>query len=103
VATFIALWEKPDDIEAFEDHYRNEHMGLCEKWPGVQSMSVIKVSGTPTGDASHYHLVFTATFASTDDLQAALKSPEMLASGKDAMGLAKRTGARPTFIVGDDF
>jgi uncharacterized protein (TIGR02118 family) len=97
MAKFIALWGHPDDIPGFEKHYREVHIPLCHKWPGVES-----ISGTATGDPAPYHLVFEATFESANALRDALKSPEMMAAGKDAVGIAKQYGARPTMLVGDD-
>lgn len=102
VAKFIALWGKPEDVEGFEDHYRTIHLPLCEKWPGLQSASTTKISGTPMKDEAPYHLVFEAGFASVDDLRAALKSEEMMAAGKDAIGAAKQYGTRVTMMIGDD-
>lgn len=103
MAKFIALWGHPTDVEGFEKYYRDVHVPLCEKWPGVTSLSATKISGTATGDDPPYQLVFEATFESADALRDALESPEMLAAGKDAMEIAKQYGARPTMLVGDDF
>lgn len=103
MAKFIALWGTPDDVEGFEDHYRHTHIPLCEKWPGVQSLSVTKISGTAMGGESPHHLVFEATFGSADDLKAALRSEEMMAAGKDAMSASKKFGSELTMLVGDDF
>lgn len=102
MAKFIALWGTPDDVEGFEDHYRNTHISLCEKWPGLQSMSTTRISGTPMGEESPHHLVFEATFASKDDLKGALRSPEMMEAGKDAMSASKKFGSDVTMLIGDD-
>ncbi|HVM36613.1 MAG TPA: EthD family reductase [Actinomycetota bacterium] len=102
MAKFIALWGHPEDEPGFEKHYREVHLPLCEKWPGVQSMTTTKISATAMGDESPYLLVFEATFSSESALRDALTSPEMRAAGKDAMGIAKQYGARPTMLIGGD-
>jgi uncharacterized protein (TIGR02118 family) len=36
----IALYKKPDDVEAFLAHYHDVHAPLLRKVPGLQSMQV---------------------------------------------------------------
>lgn len=103
MATFTALWSTPADVEAFDEYYRSVHMPTVADWPGVQSTSVTRVSGTPRGTAAPYHVVTVVSFASVEDLQTALRSDAGMATAKDAMGMTKQFGVELTMLLGDDF
>lgn len=103
VAKFIALWADPDDVAGFEQHYRDVHSAIASRFPRVRSSSATKVSGNPAGGTAAYHLVFEATFASQDDLDAMLASPEWQESGKDARHMMRQFGVKLDMVVGTDF
>ncbi|MBL8877833.1 MAG: EthD family reductase [Phycisphaerales bacterium] len=83
----IALYQKPADAEAFNNHYRTVHMPLANKMPGLRRCELGWVTGSPGGEA-RYHLVAELYFDSLDALNAAMKSPEGKAAAKDLMSFA---------------
>lgn len=103
MAKFVALYGKPDDVEGFEDHYRNRHLPLVEQWPHLQSSSTTRFTGTPRGGEPAYHLMFEAVFASEDDLAEAMRSDAMRQTGMDAAQMVKQYGATATMLTGPDF
>lgn len=85
----VVLYAPPEDKAAFEAHYRNVHMPLAMKLPGLRKCELGWVKGAPGGEA-RYHLVGELYFDDMAALKAALKSPEGMAAGKDVMGFAGR-------------
>lgn len=83
----IAVYKKPEDVEAFNRHYFEVHAPLAEKMPGLIKMEVSKIYGSPAGE-SNLHLIAEMYFESKEALVAALSSPEGRAAGKDLMGFA---------------
>lgn len=83
----IALYKKPDDIQAFDEYYFNVHAPLAEKMPGLLRIDYNRVTGAPMGN-TEYHLIAELTFDSLVDLQAAMVSDEGKAAARDLMGFA---------------
>lgn len=83
----IAIYAKPDDPAAFERHYREVHMPLALKLPGLKKCELGWVRGSPGGEP-RYHLVAELYFEDKAALKAALNSPEGAATAKDVMGFA---------------
>lgn len=83
----IAIYKKPEDLEAFDRHYNEVHAPLAAQMPGLVSLEVNKIYGAPGGE-SNLHLVAEMLFETKEALQAALASPEGRAAGKDLMGFA---------------
>ncbi len=86
----IAVYKVPADDAAkaaFEDHYKNVHTPICLKIPGIKELRTNKIFGGPTG-ASHLHMVAEMVFENKDSWKAAMKTSEMMESGKDAMKFA---------------
>lgn len=83
----IATYKVPQDIEAFEKHYQEVHTPLVKKVPGVKEIRVNRVFAAPMGKPS-LHLVAEVVFADKETFNNAMKSPENMASGKDAMKFA---------------
>lgn len=83
----VAVYRKPEDVEAFDKHYYEVHAPLAEKMPGLIKMEVNKIYGTPIGE-SDLHLIANMYFESKEALLEALSSPEGRAAGKDLRGFA---------------
>jgi len=83
----IALYRKPADVAAFEQHYREVHTPLAKKMPGLRKLEVARCFGSPGGEPKFY-LVAEMYFDNKDALMAALGSPEGKAAGKDVMSFA---------------
>jgi len=83
----IALYRKPADVAAFEQHYREIHTPLAKKMPGLRKIEVARVYGSPGGEPKFY-MATEMYFDNKDALMAALSSPEGKAAGKDVMSFA---------------
>jgi uncharacterized protein (TIGR02118 family) len=102
VVRFVALWSKPEDVEGFERHYREVHMRITARWPGVRSSTVTRFTGSLSGADAPYHLMFVATLDSEADLAAMLKSEAVAESGRDAREMIRRYGVKVTMLTGAD-
>ncbi len=83
----IALYKKPSDIEAFDEHYKNNHTPLVKKMPGLRKLEVSKITSAIGGE-SKFYLLAEMNFDNEDALNAAMASPEGKAAGKDLMDFA---------------
>ena len=85
----VAIYSKPDDVAAFENHYREVHTPLVRKMPGLRKLQVSRFFGAPQGEP-RYHLMAEMFFDNKEAMFAALKSAEGKAAGKDLMGFASQ-------------
>ncbi len=89
MAKVIALYKKPADAAAFDAYYRSTHVPLAKTLPGLRGYQVSSGPiGTPAGEAS-LHLVAILEFASMAAVQAALTSPEGVATAGDLANFAQ--------------
>ena len=99
-ARFLALYETPADPGAFDRHYREIHIPLGRRLPGLcrytVSRDVAAVRGVP------YYLVAELDWDTMDELRAAFASPEGRATAADAARLAELAPARSMIFTMDD-
>ena len=97
-ARFLALYETPADPETFGRHYRQIHIPLLRRLPGLRrytvSRDVAAVRGAP------YYLVAELDWDTMEDLRAAFASPEGRATADDAARLP--APARSMIFTVDD-
>jgi uncharacterized protein (TIGR02118 family) len=86
-------YETPDDPEAFDRRYFNQHVPLCRPLPGLRAASFSKPRVLGEGNAPY--LVAQLDFDDAAALKAALRSEEMAAVAADAETLP---AARVMFI-----
>jgi uncharacterized protein (TIGR02118 family) len=84
----IALYKKPTDVEAFEQHYATVHIPLVEKIPGLRKTEWARITASPAGEAPYY-MMYEMYFDDMSTYKAAMKSEENKAAGKDLMSFAK--------------
>lgn len=99
---FVALYSKPDDVEGFEQHYRDNHLAIVGRWPAVQSTSTTRFTRSPIGGDPAYHLMFEATAATDEDLKTMLGSDAAREAVQDAQDMEKRFGTKMTAILGTE-
>lgn len=84
---FLALYTDPSDPAAFDRHYRDVHVPIAKRLPGLRrytiSRDVTPVRGGPT-----YHLVAELDYDDMDALRAAFASAEGQAAAADVANLA---------------
>jgi len=84
----IALYKKPANVDAFEQHYAHIHIPLVERIPGVRKTEWTRFLAAPAG-AAPYYMMYELYFDNMAAYQAAMKSPENLAAGQDLLSFAK--------------
>ena len=83
----LVLYGTPTDARAFDHYYRNMHIPLAKKVPGLRSYSINREAiQALAGNAPH--LVAVLDFDSMSDLNAALTSPEGQAAAADLQNFA---------------
>ena len=82
IRAFVLYDEEPDP-QRYE-----QHAELCRKVPGG-TFRHGKVFGAPMGEPPHRHYA-EWEFADMDAFKAAARSPEFMATGKDAMEMGGR-------------
>jgi len=97
---FLALYETPTDPEAFDRHYREVHIPLGRRLPGLRRYAVgrdvVAVRSAP------YYLVAELEWDTMEELRAAFASPEGRATAADAARLQELAPVRSmTFTVDD--
>lgn len=98
MAKLLVMYNRPDDLAAFDEHYTSTHAPLAKKMPGLRSFTVSDGQiNTPEGQAP-YHSIAELTFDSMADLQAAVASPEGEAAVADFANFA---GAGVTVLMYD--
>jgi uncharacterized protein (TIGR02118 family) len=88
VVKLVALYKKPADVLAFEDHFSGIHLSLMEKLPGVVKTELTRFFAGPKGEPPFY-MLFEVYFANRESLNAALQSPENRAADRDLMSFAQ--------------
>ncbi len=102
MASFFALYPEPDDVDGFEQHYRDTHMPMVDNVPGVQEVRSHRVTGTPRGGDSPFHVVTEIVFESDEALREALGSDAFRDMGPDAAGMAQGFGTMPVMLLTED-
>jgi len=86
VAKLIVLYSNIKDPEKFDEHYKNIHIPLAKKIPGVRKIVVSKVKGAAVGKANYYQVV-EVYFDDIESLKKASESKEAKEAAKDGLAL----------------
>ena len=82
----LVLYTQPNDVEAFERHYRDVHVPLVKQLAGLKHYTISRnVAPRRGGDA--YYLVAELEWETLDAAQSALQSPEGQATAQDVANL----------------
>ncbi len=99
-ARFLALYETPADPEAFDRHYREVHIPLASRLPGLRRYTVgqdaAAVRGVP------YYLAAELEWDTMDGLRAAFASPQGRGTAADAARLQELAPVRSMIFTADD-
>jgi uncharacterized protein (TIGR02118 family) len=99
-ARFLALYETPADPEAFDRHYREVHIPLASRLPGLRRYTVGRDAAAVRGVP--YYLVAELEWDTIDGLQAAFASPQGRATAADAARLQELAPVRSMIFNADD-
>lgn len=87
---FVAIYKTPANPEEFERRYREEHLALGRKIPGIQELEILRLKKLMGGmDA---YMVVTARFESKEAFKRAAATPEWKAWGENAVDIAGADG-----------
>ena len=84
----IALYKAPADAEAFMRHYRETHLPLVQRVPGLVKTELTLIERTLMGEPGAY-LLAEMYYADEESFRAAMKSPENAATGADLANFAE--------------
>ncbi len=84
----VALFKRPNDVEAFDRHYSETHSPLMSRVPGVERMEVTRNLKAFRGE-TEYHMIAEIYFRDKVSFDAAMASEENRAAGKDLMSFAR--------------
>lgn len=88
---FLVLWGTPEDPDLFEHHYREVHVPLVSKLPGMQRYTFSRNPRPVRGDP--YYRIAEVDFDDMTALQQAFASPEGSAAAADVDTLSSAAGA----------
>jgi uncharacterized protein (TIGR02118 family) len=97
VFQLTALYNPPEDPEAFDKHYDTVHAPLAKKLPGLQRYTISHPGPDPEGNPPTYYLVAVLDFADEAAFGAALGGEVGQAAVAD---LANFAGAGVTMLTG---
>jgi uncharacterized protein (TIGR02118 family) len=94
----IALYNVPEDPDAFDAHYRDVHSAIVARYPNLRDVRLTKPAGVG-GRPAPYHLMAEMSFDTAADLDAALMSAAGADSARDLRNFA---GAGVTLFIAPD-
>ena len=100
-ARFLALYETPADPAAFDRHYREVHIPLGSRLPGLRRYTVGRDVAAVRGDTPYY-MVAELEWDTLDELRAAFASPEGRATAADAARLQQLAPVHSMVFTADD-
>jgi uncharacterized protein (TIGR02118 family) len=87
------LYGQPDDTDAFDRHYRDVHIPLAKKLPGLRRYTVSRGVAVAFGEDPAY-LVAELDFDDLATLQAGMGTPEGQEAGRDMVANLASGGVR---------
>jgi uncharacterized protein (TIGR02118 family) len=97
----VVLYTRPDDAEAFDQHYAGTHMPLVAKLPGLVRTETGKIGAALDGGEKSFYRITELYFADQAGLQAAFGSDEGKATAADYQSIAP-PGSRMFVVPVDD-
>ena len=85
----IVIYDQPENAEAFFKHYEEVHTPLVKKTPGLQRLVLNQIVGDVFGSSAPYIAIAEMDYPDRETFDAAMKSSENQAVGKDLMSFAK--------------
>jgi uncharacterized protein (TIGR02118 family) len=82
------LYGNPQDTEAFDRYYNENHIALASKLPGLKAYNVIRPISLNPNEKSPYHLIALLYFEDMAAMQQAFASPEGQAAAGDLPNFA---------------
>jgi uncharacterized protein (TIGR02118 family) len=96
MARLLVMYKTPRDAAAFDKHYKEKHIALAKKIPGVTKYEISKGAVATPGGPAPYHLIAILHFDDMAAIQKAFASPEGQAAVTDVQTFA--TGGADIFM-----
>ena len=90
---FLAVYDEPDEPEAFDRHYLEVHIPLAKKLPGLRRYTISR-NAAATRDREAYYLIAELDWDDMTDLRQAFETPEGRATADDVAKLAPEDKVR---------
>ena len=94
----VALYNTPEDSDAFDAHYRDVHTPIVARYPNLRDLRLTTVGGVG-GRPAPYYLMAEMVFDTAADLDEALGSEAGADSARDLRNFA---GAGVTMFIASD-
>ena len=95
----LVTYTRPDDIDAFERHFGRIHAPLVRKIPGLKKLVINRITGNVLGGPPSLYLIVGLQFGPKEDYEAAMRSDENAAAGKDALEFCRATGSQFEVLI----
>ena len=96
-ARFLVLWGAPQDPDFFERHYREIHVPLVKKLPGVRRYTFSRDAVPVRGEL--YYRIAELDFDDITALREAFWSPAGQATAADVTTLSSAAGAQARSMI----
>lgn len=93
-----ALYGPPQDPEAFDRHYANNHVPIASQLPGLRAYNTFKPNSLNPEEKSPYYLIALLYFDDMAAIQQAFQSPQGAAAAGD---LPKFATGGVTMLAGE--
>ena len=96
---FLVLYNMPEDPAEFDRYYREVHIPLAKKLPGLRRYTISRDMALLRGDA--FYMIAELDFDDRAALQAAFESPEGQAAAEDVPKFATGGSHSMVFDIED--
>lgn len=100
----FAFWTapKPEDVDAFEQHYTQTHAPLAARVPHLRKLVTTRTSDGLEGGEPAFFRVAEMVFDSKEQMEESTHSPQWQAVREDAGTLIERFGVGMTVAIGTE-
>ena len=95
----LVTYTRPAHMDAFEKHFRQVHAPMVRKIPGLKKLVINRITGNAMGGPPSLHLIVGLQFGPKEDYEAAMRSEENAAAGRDAIEFCRATGSQFEVLI----
>ena len=95
----LVTYTRPENLDAFEKHFHEVHAPMVRKIPGLKKLVINRITGSALGGAPSVYLLVGLQFGPKEDFDAAMRSEENAAAGRDAVEFCRATGSQFEVLV----
>ena len=95
----LVTYTRPEDVEAFDKYFREVHAPMVRRIPGLKKLVVNRITGNALGGPPSLYLLVGLQFGPKEDFEAAMRSEENAAAGRDAVEFCRATGSQFEVLI----